>query len=334
MPKFSLIIPIYNVEKYLAECLDSCIKQTFTDIEIICINDFSPDKCQLILDKYAKLDSRIKIVNHADNKGLGAARNTGIINASGDYCWFIDSDDYIILNACEILNDVLQVNKFDIIRFNRIDYSYDNLNEKKEILPQNLYSWAPANGVFNKVISKKEHYRLKMPETSTCMYITTTKLLKTLKFREGVINEDDDYTPILFSKANSIYYVNYSLYCVRRRIGSITRNIHNDGKLIIGTLQAADNLYNYIISEKLKKCHFCIRVMIFLYSKAKKEYYKFSELHTNELNKKLKRMKTFYFFSFIYIKLHDIILFFIVNNLLFNIINKTKQIINRKKKNS
>ena len=94
-PKISIIIPVYNVEKYLRECLDSCINQTLADIEIICVDDCSPDNSIKILEEYQAKDYRIKIFRHEKNKNLGAARNTGIQNAIGEYVWFVDSDDYI-----------------------------------------------------------------------------------------------------------------------------------------------------------------------------------------------------------------------------------------------
>ena len=94
MPKISVIVPIFNVEKYLKECLESIINQTFKDIEIICINDGSTDNSLDILNQYAEKDNRIKVITQS-NQGLSAARNTGIKYANGEYISFIDSDDYI-----------------------------------------------------------------------------------------------------------------------------------------------------------------------------------------------------------------------------------------------
>lgn len=96
----SIIVPIYNVEKYLPQCLDSIIGQTYSNIEIICVNDGSPDNSIDILIDYAHRDSRIKIVSQK-NKGLSSARNTGLHYASGDYIMFVDSDDWIDLDTCE-----------------------------------------------------------------------------------------------------------------------------------------------------------------------------------------------------------------------------------------
>ena len=101
-PKISIIIPIFNVENYLAKCLDSIINQTLMDIEIICVNDGSKDNSVDILNTYAQRDKRITIINKA-NGGLSSARNAGIRVANGEYICFLDSDDYFEFNACERL---------------------------------------------------------------------------------------------------------------------------------------------------------------------------------------------------------------------------------------
>lgn len=101
MPKISVIIPIYNVERYLGRCLDSVCSQTFNDIEIICVNDCSPDNSAQILQEYAERDKRIKIVNREKNGGLSAARNTGFSVAAAEYIYFLDSDDWIELDFLE-----------------------------------------------------------------------------------------------------------------------------------------------------------------------------------------------------------------------------------------
>jgi glycosyltransferase involved in cell wall biosynthesis len=116
MVKISIIIPIYNTESYLVRCLDSVTKQSLYDIEIICVNDASPGNAMQILDKYARNDDRIKIIDFADNKGVAAARNAGIETSQGAYLGFVDSDDAVDLDlceklyakACETRNDIVQ----------------------------------------------------------------------------------------------------------------------------------------------------------------------------------------------------------------------------------
>ena len=101
MPKISIIVPVYNVEKYLSTCLDSLINQTLKDIEIICVNDGSTDNSLNILNEYAKNDPRIIVINK-ENSGPGACRNLGIEKATGEYIQFADSDDWIEKETCEI----------------------------------------------------------------------------------------------------------------------------------------------------------------------------------------------------------------------------------------
>jgi glycosyltransferase involved in cell wall biosynthesis len=116
MPKVSIIIPVYNVEKYLAECLDSAIGQTLRDIEIICVDDGSTDRSPEILDEYAKKDSRI-IVIHQQNAGPGPARNVGIDLAKGEYIAFLDSDDVMKLTLCEKAAQVAERENADMTYF-------------------------------------------------------------------------------------------------------------------------------------------------------------------------------------------------------------------------
>lgn len=115
-PKISIVVPVYNVEIYLRECLDSLINQTLEDIEIICVNDGSTDSSPQILEEYASKDSRIKIF-HQENQGVSAARNLGIKNVTSEYLMFVDSDDWIELNALEILYKTIKEKNSDILLF-------------------------------------------------------------------------------------------------------------------------------------------------------------------------------------------------------------------------
>ena len=114
MPKVSVIIPVYNVEKYLRECLDSVINQTLKDIEIICVNDGSTDNSLQILEEYAQKDERIRIINQ-ENRGQSVARNRGLDIALGEFIAFIDSDDYILPNTLQTMLDKAISTQSDII---------------------------------------------------------------------------------------------------------------------------------------------------------------------------------------------------------------------------
>lgn len=128
MTKVSIIVPVYNVEKYLSECLDSLISQTLSDIEIICINDGSKDSSLEILEKYAQKDKRIVVINQ-ENSGVSTARNTGMKCANGEYIGFIDSDDWIDSDFYEKLYNSAKNNDADItvasiIRYRKIEQKY------------------------------------------------------------------------------------------------------------------------------------------------------------------------------------------------------------------
>lgn len=112
-PKVSIVIPVYNVEAYLPRCLDSVVEQTLREIEIICVNDGSPDNSMEILERYAAQDARVKVISQS-NKGLGGARNAGFDAASGDYVLYIDSDDWIDADFCEKLYEAAQRYRADV----------------------------------------------------------------------------------------------------------------------------------------------------------------------------------------------------------------------------
>lgn len=169
MPKISVIIPVYNVEKYLAECLTSVVNQTFKDIEIICVNDGSTDNSPKILEEFAQKDSRIKIINQ-ENQGLSAARNTGLDVATGEYVSFIDSDDFV---RTDLYADIQKLLPAELICFNAkifpISEKYRTLQnytqcqfdgeqpmEEKLILKTNIHVW---NKVFRTSIIKENNIR-------------------------------------------------------------------------------------------------------------------------------------------------------------------------------
>ena len=115
-PKISVIIPVYNVEQYLRECLDSVVNQTFRDLEIICVNDGSTDGSPAILEEYSSKDNRIVVINQ-ENSGQSVARNNGLKIATGEYVVFLDSDDYMELNLCELAYQKAQLSGADITMY-------------------------------------------------------------------------------------------------------------------------------------------------------------------------------------------------------------------------
>lgn len=178
MPKLSVIIPIYNVEQYLPKCLDSVINQTYKDLEIICVNDCSPDNSLKICKEYATKDSRIKIINREKNGGLSAARNSGLDNASGEYIYFIDSDDYIDLDYVEKMVEMMTIAKTDIVLNlnSKIKDSKYSFFTKQHIKQSNCYlnpkmladkqPWSAWSALYNRDFIEK--YKIRFPEGYVC----------------------------------------------------------------------------------------------------------------------------------------------------------------------
>ncbi len=132
MPKVSVIIPVYNTEKYLVKCLESVCQQTLKDIEIICVNDCSPDNSLQILQEYAEKDERIKLIDFKENKGVSAARNAGIQEARGEFLGFVDSDDFIDLNFYEKLYQKAAESGADVAK-GKIKIHSDPPNIEKDV---------------------------------------------------------------------------------------------------------------------------------------------------------------------------------------------------------
>ena len=168
MPFFSIIVPIYKTEKYLKKCVDSILSQTFSDYELILVDDGSPDNCPQICDMYAKADRRV-ISIHKDNGGVSSARNIGIDIATGKYIWFVDSDDYIEPNSLEEIYNLLILNNSDLYIFNTggedgvFNISFDDFFEKFYF--SYVVGFAPWNKIYNASIIKDNHINFDEEET-------------------------------------------------------------------------------------------------------------------------------------------------------------------------
>lgn len=253
IPKISIIIPVYNVEKYLAECLDSCINQTLKNIEIICVDDASPDNSIKILEEYQAKDLRIKIIRHEKNKNLGGARNTGLANATGEYVWFVDSDDYIDTNACQILYDAIKDFNVDLLCFSALKF-VDTNDRRKFIYDEYCHQGVQINKVYHPKTNweKIKFYNLNV---SACMYLTKSSIIKKLIFREGIWHEDTDFTPILLASVDSFCYTPYTAYFYRINQNSIMHTTMSQKRSedLISILESLDQ---FIINNKIQKEHF------------------------------------------------------------------------------
>lgn len=131
-PVVSVIIPVYNVEDYLATCVESVLHQTLTDIEVILVDDGSPDRCPEMCDDFARKDSRVKVI-HKKNAGLGYARNSGLEIARGRWICFVDSDDYIALNTLEVSVAIGEKSGADQVRYQPTTFPYNKRPEVKTV---------------------------------------------------------------------------------------------------------------------------------------------------------------------------------------------------------
>lgn len=216
MPKVSVIIPVYNVEKYLRECLDSVINQTLNDLEIICINDGSTDGCLDILNEYASRDSRIRIINK-ENGGLSAARNDGIMQATGEYIGFVDSDDWISPDFYENLYSAAVKYKADIAcgdlyrTGNGLDYYI--VRYKKTKVAKSLYDkFAMAYLPKHNYVMNRIYDRMKLQK-------------KKLLFEEGILFEDTLFSHKVFYYLNKCVAVPNTKYYYRNVPFSIMNNV-------------------------------------------------------------------------------------------------------------
>ncbi|MDD3038761.1 CDP-glycerol glycerophosphotransferase family protein [Bacteroides sp.] len=212
-PKVSIIVPIYNVEKYLSACLDSLINQTLKDIEIICVNDCSPDSSNIVLQQYAEKDNRIKIVNHKENQGLGAARNTGVNVASAKYVGFIDSDDYVSTDMFELLYYAMLYGNVQVAMCGISKVSDDGL-----VITTGEYL---KKGKFSvlEVLTNASLYEALLPAWNKLYIRDIIKDIKQLP----IVSEDQPFLGELFSQIDRVSIVSKPCYYYRNREGTLSK---------------------------------------------------------------------------------------------------------------
>lgn len=219
----SVIIPIYNNEKYLQECLSGVLKQTYNNLEIILIDDGSTDSSGDICDKYSENNSKIKVI-HQVNKGAAAARNNGILNSRGEYIVFLDGDDYWddIDFLEKSMKNILESNS-DIINFGFKKY-YEDINileESKYIFNRDIINFINKEKTLKYLISNNLYI------SSSCTKIIRRNLIieNNILFREDSLCEDIDWNARLLIYSNIIDVINISPYIYRQRKESKTHNL-------------------------------------------------------------------------------------------------------------
>ena len=251
MPKVSVIIPVYNTEKYLRKCLDSVCNQTLSDIEVICINDCSPDNSLEILQEYAQKDKRIKIIDFKENKGAAVARNTGIDEAQGEYIGFVDPDDYIALNFYEKLYNKAIKNNADVTK-GTIHLTFDRTEEisdkTKKIVKKELEM---MRRLHRNIQKDKMYFRCMF---TTAIYRKSMLESYNIRFIENCICGEDLIVPLKAAVySNKIQLVDSARYFYLRRENSATTSTFSKKKYISSLLMQSvilDFLNNAQVSKK------------------------------------------------------------------------------------
>lgn len=288
MDKITVIIPVYNVEKYLVEAIEATINQTYKNLEIILVDDGSTDSSGVICDEYAKKDTRIKVI-HQENRGLSGARNTGLDNATGKYIMFSDSDDTFELDACEELYKFIEKTNADYIVGNYTNMDEDGTKWDKPVFDLNKFQesrlsiedytnsfYTMNSGVWNKIFRKSFLDDLK------------------IRFIEKLPAEDAVFTTYCFIKSKCVYYMPKVVYDYRLRISNSISSSCSKA-YFMGINKAYRIIYNNF------KENSCLDYYRFFYAKSM-NYILYKFIDSSELTKEeridiLDTMKWFYVLS-------------------------------------
>ncbi len=216
MPAVSVIVPVYNVEKYLDKCVQSIVSQTFNDIEIILVDDGSKDKSGRMCDEWSRRDKRVKVI-HKENGGIADARNVGLSHSNGQWILFIDSDDwYEKQDHIETLLNFAQQNDSDIVCFN-----YKRFFEKTQSFSAPLCRTDVTNPSLQFMVDNK------IFTSSACLKLIKKSILtkNNITFEKGVLSEDIEYNAKFLLTTDKISYCGDCFYIYRLRENSITNSI-------------------------------------------------------------------------------------------------------------
>lgn len=242
---FSIVIPIYQVEEYLERCVASVREQTYSFIEIILVDDGSPDKCPEMCDQYAQADSRIKVI-HKKNGGLSDARNVGLKEASGTYVVFLDSDDYIERDFLEKIS-VLAKKEYDVLVGKCVVKGG----------PAMRHCELPNNYVCTGSDYLKDALRQKGAPMAAWLNVYRTEFLREngLFFKEGILHEDEQFTPRVFLAAQTVCVTGVVFYNYIIRSGSITmqKDLRRNAKDLFETCCEHEVRYKQIKDNELRK---------------------------------------------------------------------------------
>ena len=258
----SIIIPIYNVEEYLEKCLDSLIGQTYENIELILVNDGATDRSLRIAERYAENYRQIKLVTQK-NGGLSKARNTGMKLADGEYLCFVDSDDWLELDTIQEIVSLMEGDDLDLCLFGANGFLSDRNGLQRQFEGDYCYS-SKCKGIYlGKELFSKLYFAGEF-KASACLYMMKRRLIEEnrLEFKEGMIHEDDLFTPFLFYYAGRAELTQKKFYNRRLRRNSIVtgtkdlEHMKGYGTAFLGLVECPGNKdENHIVAESY--CQLC-----------------------------------------------------------------------------
>ena len=289
MKKISVIIPVYNVEKFLQETMQTVLNQTYKNLEIILVDDGSTDSSGKLCDEYEKIDSRVRVIHQA-NKGLSGARNTGMEHATGEYIMFIDSDDTYELNSCEVLYKAINETNSDFVSGN-----YRNMTEQGEKWNKPAFDTQKHTVKELSIKNPKESFYLMNSGVWNKIFKKSFLEKIEIKFAEKFIAEDAIFTTLCFMRASKVFYISDVVYNYRLRDnGSISSSATKNYFLEI-------NRAYRMIYENFKKYN---EIEFYRYYYAKSmNYILYKFIDSNIMTKEEKvevlyRMKWFYLLSY------------------------------------
>ncbi|QUH25041.1 glycosyltransferase [Serpentinicella alkaliphila] len=288
IPRISIVVPIYKVQDLLDRCVISLINQTNRDIEIILVDDGSPDDCPKMCDSYAKQDSRIRVI-HKENGGLSDARNEGIKASEGQYILFVDSDDYIDLDTCEKLINLINEKQYDIITFGA-----------KKIVDTDVDLMSPSKNFFDKEYQGLEYFKLELKNKNMKMAVWLNLYKKdflidnSLFFEEGLLHEDEQWTPRVFLKAKSVRVINefFYNYVIRNESITMKKDKSRNGLHIIKTCHYLEGIARDVDDYEFRVYFYDYLSMLYLHAiNIGNLYDKTESYDVNFLNRKPRTLK-------------------------------------------
>lgn len=282
----SIVVPVYNVEKYLEKCLNSIINQTYKNLEIICIDDGSPDRSIDILNKFAKKDNRIRIISQ-QNKGLSGARNSGIDNAKGKYIVFVDSDDWLELKLVE--KCIKKIKKADILVFGNYNHYPDKEEKKNNFLENEKFD----NGL--DYFIKSYENKLRFGNCWNKFYRKDIIEKNNIYFEEGRLYEDLLFVFKYMYYSKNIKVESEALYhYVVKRKESITFKLNpNDLQDVLFTINELEKFFKEKRKEDfLERIEYKEYLYKWIYECCLSKYLKNKDIRLKEIKKVLKKLKS------------------------------------------